>query len=326
MTVGVESPRAEHMAFPTGRWPESKRRMGIGIMVPISDLSTFGGTPRFRDILEIAQTAEATGLDIVWVPDHFLMQLEHEYNVLRGVWEGWTTLAGLAARTNTINLGVLVTCTGFRHPGVIAKMAENLDEISAGRFVLGLGAGWHKPEYDRFGFPYSYRVSRFDEALKIIAPLLREGRADFQGQFYEAHDAVNLPRGLRGDEGGPPILIGSNSPRMLRLIAQYGDAWNSDWARDASVLTPHLDHLTEACVEVGRDPATIVLTGSSNIAMPGYLGVRLDPITGDNDHIAETLAGFRDLGLRHQVAGLDPCTPASIEQFARVVEILDRTG
>jgi alkanesulfonate monooxygenase SsuD/methylene tetrahydromethanopterin reductase-like flavin-dependent oxidoreductase (luciferase family) len=325
MSVATESSQAEQVVFPPGRWPESKRRMGIGFMVPISDLSTFGGTPRFRDILEITQTAEAVGFDIVWVPDHFLMQLEHENNVLRGVWEGWTTLAGLAAATKTINLGVLVTCTGFRHPSVIAKMAENLDEISDGRFVLGLGAGWHKPEYDQFGFPYSYRVSRFEEAVRIIAPMLREGHADFQGEFYEVHNAVNLPRGPRGAEGGPPILIGSNSPRMLRSIANYGDAWNSDWAREASVLVPHLERLDEACIEVGRDPATIVRTGSSNIAMPGYLGVRLDPITGESEHIAETIAGFRDLGLRHHVVGLDPCTSKSIEQFGRVLEILDRT-
>jgi alkanesulfonate monooxygenase SsuD/methylene tetrahydromethanopterin reductase-like flavin-dependent oxidoreductase (luciferase family) len=326
MSVAAKSSQAEQVVFPKGRWPESKRRMGIGFMVPISDLSTFGGTPRFRDILDIAQTAEEVGFDIVWVPDHFLMQLEHENNVLRGVWEGWTTLAGLAAGTKTINLGVLVTCTGFRHPGVIAKMAENLDEISDGRFVLGLGAGWHKPEYDQFGFPYSYRVSRFEEAVKIIAPMLREGHVDYQGEFYEVHNAVNLPRGPRGATGGPPILIGSNSPRMLGLIAKYGDAWNSDWAREAGVLVPHLERLSEACIEVGRDPSTIVRTGSSNIAMPGYLGVRLDPITGESEQIAETIAGFRDLGLRHHVAGLDPCTPKSIEQFARVLEILDRTG
>ncbi len=325
MTVGAETSKAERVVFPTGRWPESKRQMGIGFMAPISDLSTFGGTPRFRDILEITQTAESVGFDTVWIPDHFIMQLEHENNVIRGVWEGWTTLAGLAAATKTINLGVLVTCTGFRNPAVVAKMAENLDEISGGRFILGLGAGWHKPEYDQFGFPFDYRVSRFEEAVNIIAPLLREGKADYQGEFYGVHNAVNLPRGPRGAEGGPPILIGSNSPRMLRLIAKFGDAWNSDWAREASVLVPHLEHLTEACLEVGRDPATIVKTGSSNIAMPGYLGVRLDPITGESEEIAETLSGFRELGLRHNVTGLDPCTPKSIEQFARVLEILDRT-
>jgi hypothetical protein len=110
----------------------------------------------------------------------------------------------------------------------------------------------------------------------------------------------------------------------LRLIAKYGDAWNSDWAREANVLVPHLERLSEACIEVGRDPATIVRTGSSNIAMPGYLGVRLDPIIGESEQIAETIGDFRDLGLRHHVAGLDPCTPRSIEQFARELEILDR--
>jgi alkanesulfonate monooxygenase SsuD/methylene tetrahydromethanopterin reductase-like flavin-dependent oxidoreductase (luciferase family) len=297
--------------------------MGLSIMAPIAERSPFGGTPRFSDMLEITRTAEAIGLDAVWLPDHLVMQFESEGNVVRGVWEAWTTLAAIAAATTKVTLGVLVTSTSFRHPGIIAKMAENLDEISNGRFILGLGAGWHKPEYDQFGFPFDHRVSRFEEAINIIAPMLREGRATFHGTYYQVNNVVNQPRGPRAGEGGPPILIGTGSPRMMRLTARFADAWNGDWHRETSSLVPLLERLDEACADVGRDPATMVRSSSSAIAMPGYLGVRANPIAGDNEQIAESLAAFRDLGIQHHVAGLDPCTPTSVEQYSRVVEPLD---
>jgi alkanesulfonate monooxygenase SsuD/methylene tetrahydromethanopterin reductase-like flavin-dependent oxidoreductase (luciferase family) len=299
--------------------------MGIGFMMPISDRSAFGGTPRFRDMLQMARVAEDAGYDVVWVPDHLIVRLESEGNVLRGVWEGWTTLAALAAGTSRIQLGVLVTCLGWRNPGLVAKMAENLDEISDGRFILGLGAGWHQPEYDMFGFPFDHRVSRFDDAIRIVAPLLQQGVVDYQGDYFQANDAANLPRGPRAAEGGPPIMIGTKGPRMLRLTAQFADAWNSDWVKEPSELAPMLAAVDEACREVGRDPETLVRTTSSNIAMPGYLGVRANPISGTSEQIAEAVAAFGEIGMRHHVAGLDPCTPSSLEQYARVIEILDRS-
>ena len=323
MSEDAEALNPEHMTFPAGRWPQSKRPMGIGIMMPVAENSAFGGTPRFRDMLEIAQTAEAAGLDGVWLADHFFIQRE-ESGDISGVWEAWTMLAALAAATSSIVLGVFVTCTGFRHPGVIAKMTESLDEISGGRFVLGLGAGWHKPEYDRFGYPFDHRVSRFEDAIKIIAPLLREGRASHQGEYYHVHDAVNAPRGPLATTGGTPILIGTSSPRMLGLAARFADAWNTVWHQSASSAADQIEKLDAACHEIGRDPSTIVKTAGSNIAMPGYLGVRPNPITGEDEQIAEAIVGFRDLGLKHYVAGLDPCTPKSVDKLSRVVELVDR--
>lgn len=305
-----------------GRWPASHRAMGIGFIMPISDLGAFGPTPRFRDMLEMTQVAEQLGYDAVWIPDHFIVRQDGLPD--RGVWEAWTTLAGIAAATSKINLGVFVTCLGWRNPGIVAKMAENLDEISGGRFVLGIGAGWHEPEYRMFGLPFDHRVSRFEDAIKIIHPFLHEGQAEYTGTFSEAHDAVNLPRGPRGDEGGPPILVGTSGPRMMRLVATYADAWNSDWQHDPSTLLPQLAQLDEACAAVGRDPKTVVRTSSSNIAMPGCLDRRPNPITGEPAQIAAAIGAFRDVGLRHWVAGLDPCTPTSLEQFAKVIEIYDR--
>jgi alkanesulfonate monooxygenase SsuD/methylene tetrahydromethanopterin reductase-like flavin-dependent oxidoreductase (luciferase family) len=297
--------------------------MGIGIMVPISDHSAFGGTPRFSDMQAITQKAEELGFDAAWFADHFIVRNDAE-NVLRGVWEGWTTIAGIAATTSRIQLGIFVNCVLFRNPGVTAKQAEMIEEISDGRFILGLGAGWHQPDFDMFGFPFDHRVSRFEEGLKIISSLLRTGHADFQGQYYQANDAYNRPQGPRAAEGGPPILIGTKSPRMMGLTARYADIWNSDWHHDAEEVVPMLKALDEACEAAGRDPKTLIRTAGSNLAMPGYLGVRPNPITGSVEEMAEKIATFRDLGLRHYVAGLDPCTPATLEHFAKVVELLDK--
>src|SRR3954447_8414641 len=134
---------------PLGRWPVSKRAMGIGFIMPISDLGAFGPTPRFADMLEMTLVAEEIGYDAVWIPDHFIVR--DPPTLLRGVWEGWTTLAGLAAKTSRITLGVFVTCVHFRNPGVIAKMAENLDEISGGGVVVGVGVGWGGPGVEVVG-------------------------------------------------------------------------------------------------------------------------------------------------------------------------------
>jgi alkanesulfonate monooxygenase SsuD/methylene tetrahydromethanopterin reductase-like flavin-dependent oxidoreductase (luciferase family) len=311
---------------PAGRWPESSRPMGIGFMVPISERHTFGGTPRFRDIVEMAQVAEEAGYDVIWVADHLMIRLEIEGNVPRGVWEGWTTMAGLAAATKTIKIGILVSCAGWRNPAILAKMAENVDEISDGRLILGLGAGWHEPEYDMFGFPFDHRVSRFEDAIRIIAPLLNEGTVDYEGTYFQAREAFNAPRGPRAATGGPPILIGTKGPRMLRLAAEFADAWNSDWVKEPEQLKPMLELVDQAMIDYGRDPKTMIKTTSSNIAMPGYLGIRPNPITGTMEEIAEKVAAFRALGMRHHVAGLDPCTPKSLEQYARVIEILDKTS
>ncbi len=304
----------------TGHWPAGRRPMQLGVMVPIAEGSAFGGTPRFADMLAIVRTANDVGLDAAWFADHLILQLPPD-NEVRGVWECWTTMAGIAAATERIQVGALVACTGYRNAGLTAKMAESLDEISDGRFILGLGAGWHRPEYDMFGYPFDHRVDRFEEAIRIIHPLLRDGHADVDGTYFQARNAVNLPRGPRAS--GPPILVGTTGPRMLRLTAHYADAWNTVWHKDAAAIPPLMAAVDEACREVGRAPETLVRTAGGNIAMPGYLGRRPDPITGEPEAIAAALRGFRDAGIQHFVCGLDPCTPQSVEQFARVVELLD---
>ncbi len=308
-------------------WPTGRRPMQLGLMVPISEGSAFGATPRFADMLEMTRLAADVGFDTAWFADHLIVRRSPADEAL-GVWECWTMMAGIAAATERIQIGSLVACTGFRNPGVIAKMAEAIAEIGGGRFILGLGAGWHEPEYEMFDFPFDHRVGRFEEAIRIIRPLLRDGYADVDGTYYRVRDAINRPRATPDATGvsGPPILVGTDGPRMLRLTARYADAWNTCWHKDPAAVVPLMAAVDEACREVGRAPDTLTRTAGGNIAMPGYLGRRPNPITGDLEEVALTLRGFRDLGIRHFVCGLDPCTPQSIEQFARVIGLLDAAG
>jgi alkanesulfonate monooxygenase SsuD/methylene tetrahydromethanopterin reductase-like flavin-dependent oxidoreductase (luciferase family) len=310
------------------RWPSSTRRMSLGVILPIGEGSAFGGTPRFTDILEMTRVAEAVGFDAVWIIDHFIFRLEpdNDFNMPsdqneRGLWECFTTVSGLASATERIQIGSLVACTGFRNPGLVGKMSETIDDISGGRFILGLGAGWHKPEYDMFGYPFDHRASRFEDAMAIVEPFLHAGRADYEGPFFQAKNAVNRPRGPR--PAGVPILVGTGGERMLRITARYADAWNTVWHKDPAAVEPLMQAVDTACREVGRDPKTLVRTAGGNVAMAGYLGARPDPIEGDNEAIAQTVLGFREQGMQHFIAGLDPCTPRSIEQFGRVIEMID---
>src|SRR5688572_26779830 len=170
----------------------------------------------------MARLAEHVGFDALWLGDHLLYELEVG---ARGPWEVWTTLAALAAATERIELGPLVAATSFHAPAMLAKMAATVDAISGGRLILGLGAGWNEREFRAFGFPYDHRVSRFEEAFTIIRRLLREGRVDFEGAYHRVENCVLDPGPAR--PGGPPLMLGSHSPRMMRIGLPHVDAWNT---------------------------------------------------------------------------------------------------
>src|SRR5215204_414461 len=194
--------------------------MRIGIQLPEVEREV-----RWSEYLAIARAAEAVGFDSIWVGDHLLYRGADGRE--RGPWDAWTLLAALAAATERVQLGPLVACTAFHPPGLIARMAATLAEVSAGRFVLGLGAGWNEDEFRAFGLPFDHRVARFEESFAIIRGLLAGERVTLHGRYLEADDAVLLPR----PEKRPRLMIGSNGPRMLAATLPHVDVWNT-WYED----------------------------------------------------------------------------------------------
>lgn len=300
------------------------RRMKLGVMPSLGENSFDGRTPRYADIQEMARAAERAGLDSFWLADHLIYRYPERDE--SGCWEVFTFMSAVAAVTSRITIGPLVACTSFRNPALLAKMADALDEISSGRFILGLGCGWHEPEYDAFGYPFDHRVGRFEEAMAIIAPLLRDGRVDFHGQYYEATNCVLSPRGP--SPSGPKIWIGAKAPRMLELTAKYADAWNTVWHIDPAVVLERYAPLKHACAAVGRDLSTLELTAGTFVRLPEPGEEAKDDgksITGTPEEVAEKLQAFAEIGVTHLIVILRPSTtPAAIERFARVVEIMDR--
>jgi alkanesulfonate monooxygenase SsuD/methylene tetrahydromethanopterin reductase-like flavin-dependent oxidoreductase (luciferase family) len=210
--------------------------MKIGFVIVLrGGMRTTARAPRYTAVREMALHAEALGFDSLWLYDHLLYRSEGQPTV--GIWECWTVLSALAEATQRVELGTLVLCNQFRNPALLAKMASTLDEVSHGRLIFGIGAGWNEAEFRAFGMPVDHRVTRLEEALQIITPLLREGHVDFTGRYYQARDCEITPRGPR--DRGPPVLIGGSGPRMLRLTAQYADMWNAAYLSvPASLVAP----------------------------------------------------------------------------------------
>src|SRR5688572_11443024 len=227
--------------------------MRIGVCLPIGERGPERRLFRYEQMRDIALAAEHGGLDSIWVADHIF--IDPGDSLVRGAWESLSILGALADATKRVELGPLVLCTPFRTPGMIAWAANTLDEISGGRFVLGLGAGWHQPEFDGFGFEFGRRVSVFEDSLKVIVPLLREGRVDYVGERAIGHAELRPP-GPR--PSGPPILIAGSRPRMMSLIAKWADRWNSVWyGLPTDEFRDERANLQAACAEAGRDLSTI---------------------------------------------------------------------
>ncbi len=210
-----------------------------------------------RSTAELADSVDA--IDTLLVNDHLLMQnlpgiVEGDSSV--GAWDCWTMLAVLAATTRRVQIGPFVACALYRNPALIAKMADTLDEISDGRFILAMGAGWVESEFRAYGFPFDHRASRFEEALQIIVPLLREGRVDFQGTFYQARECELRPRGPT--PGGPSLWIGGDGPRVCSLVARYANGYTLFWQRSVEAINDQFARVNEACRSVGRDPSTLL--------------------------------------------------------------------
>jgi alkanesulfonate monooxygenase SsuD/methylene tetrahydromethanopterin reductase-like flavin-dependent oxidoreductase (luciferase family) len=311
---------------------EGRRRpLKVGVELPIGVDKGRYGTPRWTEISQMARHAEDVGFDSVWIEDHLLFR--HDGQPSRGVWEGWAVIAAVAAVTERVEIGPLVSCMSFRNPAYLAKLADTIEEISGGRLILGLGAGWHEAEYRAFGYPFDHRVGRFEEGLRIVRGLLREGQVDFVGRYHEARECELNPRGPR--PGGPPILIGSIGARMLALLARHADLWNAYFShtknRPAGVA-PLRDRVDAACREAGRDPATLGRTAAVFVDMaPGGRKSPplpahwiFDPLAGPPERLAEELRAYAREGISHVQLWLEPNTLESLEAFAPVLELLDR--
>lgn len=299
------------------------RPFAVGIQLPEVERQV-----TWPELRTMAVTAEDVGFDSVWVGDHLLYRSD---NGVRGPWEAWSIMAALAAVTERVQIGPLVAATSFHSPAMLAKKAATVDEISNGRLILGIGAGWNRTEYDAFGFPFDHRASRFEEAFTIIRTLLSEGQIDFVGDFYTVRDCELVPRPRAG---GPPLMVGSQGPRVLRASLPHVDMWNAWHAwygNNPAGLERMMATIDGICVEVGRDPSEVSRTVAIMVQAPGGTG-RIygdtdhegsDAITGSPGDIAEALRAFTMPGLDHVQLVVDPITVESIEWLGAALRALD---
>lgn len=295
--------------------------MKVGLVLKIVHNKEFGRAPSYDEIRATAISAEQSGFDSLWLYDHFLYRVEGEPTI--GIWECWTILSALAEATQRVELGTLVACTQYRNPAVLAKMAVTLDEVSHGRLILGLGAGWNKAEFDAFGIAYDHRAARFEEAVQIIKPLLREGYVDFEGKYYQAKNCEITPQGSR--KNGPPLLLAGERPRMLRLVAQYADMWNTGYLGLPATLKEPKTRMETACDQVGRDPGSLPITGLTALV---YTDLTDEPtsfengyLSGSTQEIVAALHEYKTLGLSHIMFHVVPYNPTAIARLIEAVQL-----
>jgi alkanesulfonate monooxygenase SsuD/methylene tetrahydromethanopterin reductase-like flavin-dependent oxidoreductase (luciferase family) len=276
---------------------------------------------RWPEYVAIARAAEEVGFESIWLGDHLLYRGDGREE--RGPWEAWTMLSALAAVTERVRLGPLVACASFHPPGLIAKMAATVDEVSAGRFVLGLGAGSVEAEHVVFGLPPKRRVSRFEESFEIVRRLLAGERVTFEGQFWQADDAVLLPQPARR----VPLMAGSIGERMLGITLPHVDVWNAwyTWYGNTSAGFAELNERIDGAAErAGRDPGEIgrsacVLIQLEDDAVKRPHDADVVPVTDD---LAGHLGALHAAGADEAILVLRPITEASIRALGDVLATL----
>lgn len=287
--------------------------------------------PTWTSVSARAVAAEAAGFDIFVFEDALVYRGEDHTD---GVWESVSMAAALAATSKRIRIGQSVINSPYRSPAMIASIATTLDEISGGRYVLGIGAGnTEDSDYEAFGFATDKRYSRFAEAIQIIHGLLKNGQSDFEGEFYSVKDSELV---LRGPSlSGPPINIAGAGRKMLILVAKYADEWNW-WGSDETVeeiktrLTPIIESLELACEEEGRDSSRLVRTFDLYTVVPEGFSVEgsglKQPVSGTSSQIAEYFLALSELGFTEIRCDVFPKTVEAIEAMQPVVELVNREG
>ncbi len=295
--------------------------MKVGLVLIIAEHPELRRSYSYQKTREMALQAEEAGFDSLWLYDHLLYRPEGKPTI--GIWECWTFLSALAEATHKVELGTLVACNNFRNPGLLAKMAITLDEVSGGRHILGVGAGWNKAEYDAFGLPFDHRVSRFEEALQIIRPLLTHGCVDFEGKYYTARDCEIRPIGVRAHR--PPLMVGCSEPHMLRLTAKYADLWNTCYLGQVGDLARPRQALMQACRETGRDPSTLGITALLYAHYPSLTplpqGLDNPPLSGTPTQVAKAILAYEQAGVEHIMFHLLPYKPGAIRKLEQSLHI-----
>jgi probable F420-dependent oxidoreductase len=291
----------------------------VGIQLPEVERDV-----RWPESVAMARAAEEVGFDSIWLGDHLLYRGDGRPE--RGPWEAWTTLAGLAAVTERVTLGPLVACAAFHPPGLLAKMAASIDELSGGRFVLGIGAGWNRTEFDAFGIPFDHRVSRFEEAFAIVRSLLAGERVTFDGRFHHADDAVLLPPPSRRT----PLMIGSDGERVLRIALPHVDAWNTWYDRYGNTpegfaaLNARID---AAAAEAGRDPHDVTRSACVRVVLDRAADERpidpsCPPLEGSTERIADGLRAIAEAGAHEAILVVTPIDERTIRELGPVLASL----
>lgn len=282
--------------------------MKVGVQLPEVEREV-----RFTELAAMARAVEECGFDSLWVGDHLLYRGDGRPE--RGPWDCWTTLAGLATVTERVELGPLVACTAFHPPGILARQAAAVDELSGGRLVAALGAGWNELEFRAFGLPLDHRVSRFEEAFTIIRRLLGGERVTFQGRFHSVEDAVLLPPPARR----PKLMIGANAPRMLSISLPHADAWNTwftPYGNTAEGFARHNAEVSTAAERAGRDPVTLERSACV-LVEAGPPGERpRDVAAVPAERLAAHLGALADAGADEAILVLDPITEETIRLVA----------
>jgi alkanesulfonate monooxygenase SsuD/methylene tetrahydromethanopterin reductase-like flavin-dependent oxidoreductase (luciferase family) len=268
---------------------------------------------RWTEYAAMAHAAEQSGFDSIWLGDHLLYRDDGRPE--RAPWDAWTLLAALAAVTERVELGPLVACASFHAPGLLARMAAAIAEVSGGRFVLGLGAGWNETEYRAFGLPYDHRVSRFEESLEIVRRLLAGERVTFAGRFWQAEDAVILPP----PPDRIPLMIGSNGERMLAASLPYVERWNTWYEWYGNTVDGFVElnvRISAAAQRAGRDPveiersACVLVELDSEAVQRPHSDEGVTPVAPDD--LVAHLQALEQAGADEAILILRPITESSI--------------
>lgn len=296
------------------------RPLRVGIQLPEVERVV-----RWPELRTMARLAEDAGLDSVWVGDHYLYR--HDGRPERGPWEAWSLLAAIGAVTSRVGIGPLVACLNFHPVGPLAKAIATVDEVSGGRLVLGVGAGWNRTEFEAFGLPFGRRVERFAETLPVLRRLLDGERVTARGKSVDLDDAVLLPPPARR----VPIMLGSSGPRMLRVGLPHADAWNvwwEDYGNTTGGFAEASGRLDASAEEVGADPRKISRSACVLVLLDPRSDERpipgdVTPLRGPPDVLAEGLRAFADAGADEVIVVAVPIDGSAIETVGEALALLD---